>query len=61
MPSYSRIDDLPAKELASLIANDTGRLTEEQATAVEDFIRRIGGIENAWLAIDMLNDLEWSA
>jgi len=53
-----RIDDLPAVELKALLATDPDELPESVNGAIRDFVQRIGGIENAHLAVAMLEELE---
>ena len=53
-----RVEDLPPNEIRELLAAERNDLTEQEAVALGDFIYRIGGVENAVLAIDLLDDLE---
>jgi len=53
-----RIDDLPAEQLQAALAVDRDELPEEEAQAIEEFLARIGGWENAILAVEMLGELE---
>ncbi len=53
-----RLDDLPAEELLVALTTDPRDLLDEERFAVNDFIERIGGRENALLAAQMLCDLE---
>jgi len=53
-----RIDNLPASELRLALSVAPEELPEEETLAVEDFIRRIGGRENAMRAIALLEKLE---
>jgi hypothetical protein len=53
-----RIDDLPPAELRHLLEMDPDDLPEPGAAELRDFLDRIGGIENAWLAIRVLEQLE---
>lgn len=52
---------LAADEIAELLAMDGSDLTEEQAAALRDFIRQIGGLENAYNAVELLSQLEKAA
>jgi hypothetical protein len=52
------IDDLPVAELKALLAMDPAELPEPGPAAILDFVDRIGGIENARLAIEMLEAIE---
>ena len=53
-----RIDNLPAEELKAALSVDPAELPEEEALAVEDFVRRIGGRENAMAAVQLLEEIE---
>lgn len=53
-----RIDDLPAEQLQAALAVDRDELPEEEARAIEEFLARIGGWENAILAVELLGELE---
>jgi hypothetical protein len=57
MTPVQQVDNWPAEVLKAALV-DYGELTAEQAQAVRQFIHRIGGIENALLAIDLLVELE---
>jgi len=61
MSRLYRIEDMSSDEIRELLASDGKDLTELEAVALRDFIDRIGGIENAVLAIDFLDDLEKAA
>ena len=61
MPSPLRIQNLPAAEMAALLARDCSELTKQQVSALREFIEDIGGIENAYAAIEMLSELENTA
>ena len=52
------IDDLPAAQIKALVQTDPGQLPAPVAAAVGDFIERIGGLENARLALQMLEQIE---
>jgi hypothetical protein len=54
-----RIDNLPAEELKMALSVHPDELLEEEAVAVENFIRRIGGRENAMAAVKLLEHIEW--
>jgi hypothetical protein len=56
-----RVEDLASDEIRELLAADGNDLTDQEAVALRDFIYRIGGIENAVLAIDLLDELERAA
>ena len=56
-----RVEDLASDEIRELLAAEGNDLTEQEAVALRDFIYRIGGIENAVLAIDFLDGLEKAA
>lgn len=53
-----RIDDLPAEQLQAALAVDRDELPAEEALAIEEFVARIGGRENAILAVELLGELE---
>ena len=55
------IDDLTAQEIQTVLAAQVDDLSDEQALALRDFIERIGGIENATAAVEMLSRLEDAA
>lgn len=61
MSSSLLIDNLPAELLRAVVNAESGQLTQEQAFEVYQFIERIGGVENAELAADMLCSLESDA
>jgi hypothetical protein len=61
MPRTIQIQDLPAEEIAALLAKSGSTLTREQIVALQEFIDGIGGVENAWTAVDMLSQLEDAA
>jgi hypothetical protein len=53
-----RIDDLPAEQIRAALSVDPTELPFQEALAIEDFLDRIGGIENALRAVEMLETLE---
>jgi len=53
-----RIDSLPADQIRAALSVDLDELPEEEAFAIQDFIQRIGGRENAFLAVEMLEEIE---
>lgn len=55
------IDDLTTDELAELLADDGAHVSPQQAAALRQFVEDIGGIENAMLAIDTLQELKKAA
>ena len=57
MSETIRIEDLTPEEI-QLALEEAGR---ERRQAVQDFVDRIGGLENARLAIRMLERLERAA
>lgn len=61
MEEEYRIEDMRADEIAELLAEDIDDLSEQQAEALRDFIQRIGGIETALEAIEMLAEIERAA
>ena len=61
MSNHIRIQDLAADEIAELLATEGSDLTEEQAADLQDFITRVGGLENAYSAVQMLSQSEKAA
>ena len=61
MSSIIRIQDLPAKEIAALLAKNDTDVTRQQAAAIRDFVEDIGGLENARAAVQMLSQLRDAA
>lgn len=61
MSDHIRIQDLPADEIAELLAMQGSDLTERQAADLRDFVARVGGLENAYSAVEMLSQLEEAA
>ena len=57
MSQDTRIEDMSPAAIAQLLAVPDYLLNEDQATAVCDFVDRIGGIENAWLAVELLSQI----
>jgi hypothetical protein len=53
-----RLDDLSGVELQALLASDPATLPVEDQYAMRDFAERIGGMENAWLAANLIAQLE---
>jgi hypothetical protein len=58
---HPRIEDLSVDELKAVLVAAVDDLTEEQIQAIENFIDRVGGLDNATLAIEMLSHLEKAA
>lgn len=56
-PMPISIDRLPLEELQAVLSVDPHDLDEELACAVQDFVDRIGGRENARLAVEMLQQM----
>lgn len=52
------LDNLPAEQLLAALLTDPRDLLDEERFAVNDFIQRIGGRENALRAAQMLCGLE---
>ena len=61
MPAKLRIQDLPAEEIAELLAESDKEVTRQQAEALRDFIEDIGGMDNACAAVEMLSQLRDAA
>jgi hypothetical protein len=53
-----QIDNLPADQLRMALSVNLYELPEEEALAVRDFIRRIGGRQNAMAAVDLMEEIE---
>lgn len=56
-----RIEDLATEDLANLLRARGDELSDDEAEAVQDFVARVGGIENALLAIEMLTRIDRAA
>jgi hypothetical protein len=61
MADIPRLQDLSAAEIKAALASTGDDLTDEQVLAIREFVVRVGGVENARLAVDMLADLERAA
>ena len=61
MPSQHRIQYVPAKEIAKLLARKGLRLTPDQVADLQAFIDEIGGIDNADADVEMPRELEAAA
>ncbi len=61
MDEEIEIQDLAADEIRELLLVDGSELSEQQASALKQFIQDIGGMENALAAIAMLDSLEEAA
>ena len=61
MSSIIRIQDLPAEEIAALLAKDGSDVSPQQVVALQEFIEDIGGMENACAAVEMLSQLRRAA
>ena len=61
MPDHVRIQDLSAREIAALLARSSENVPNEHAGSLRNFINDIGGIENAYAAVEMLSELENTA
>lgn len=61
MSSIIRIQDLPAEEIAALLAKDGSDVSPSQVVALQGFIEDIGGMENACAAVEMLSQLRRAA
>jgi len=55
MDDEIEIQDLAADEIRELLLVDGSELSEQQAAALKEFIRDIGGMENALAAVAMLD------
>ncbi len=61
MAAEIRIQDMTADEIADFLGAEGNYLTEEQAAALHEFIDEVGGLENAYAAVDMLSQLNKAA
>ena len=61
MTNPLRVHELSAEALAAALTSLDSDTTPEQLLAIEQFVERIGGIENARLAIEMLSQIERAA
>jgi len=61
MSSIIRVQDLPADEIAALLAQRGSEVSPQQAIALQEFIQEIGGVENARSAVEMLKQLRNAA
>ena len=61
MPYEIRVQDLSAMEMAEILAAEGSELTADEAAALQKFIEDIGGLENAYAAVEMLGELEQAA
>ena len=61
MSAKLRIQDLPAEEIAELLAKSDKEGTRQQAIALRGFIEDIGGMDNACAAVEMLGKLNRAA
>jgi hypothetical protein len=61
MSDEIRVQDLAADEIAELLAAEGSDLTDEQAAALQEFIEKVGGLENAISAVEMLSEIEKAA
>ena len=57
-PVAMPIDGLSVNELRLALSAEVDELPEREALAITDFIERIGGRENAMLAVEMLEEAE---
>ena len=55
-----QIDNLPVAEIKKLLGADAN-LSDAQIAAIQSFLQRVGGIENAKRAVEMLGHLEKKA
>ena len=61
MAAEIRIQDMTTDEIADFLRAEGNHLTEEQAAALQEFIDGVGGLENAYAAVDMLSQLNKAA
>jgi hypothetical protein len=53
-----RIEDLHPDAMLAMLTARAADLSDAQAEQVDEFIVRIGGMENAWRAIEILSEIE---
>lgn len=58
MGAEFRLSNLSARDIHALLFADRATLTEEQAGALERFITRAGGLEQAKQIVDLLIEME---
>ena len=58
MTDPMHIQDMTAAQISQLLMANDCELTAGQATALGEFVERIGGMENAWTAVKMLGEME---
>jgi hypothetical protein len=56
-----RLQDLPTAQIAEFLSKHESDLNEAQNAAVRQFVEDIGGLENAYAAVEMLSELEDAA
>jgi hypothetical protein len=61
MSNTIRIQDLPADQIAALLAQRDTDVTARQAVAIREFVADVGGIQNALAAVEMLRQLRDAA
>jgi hypothetical protein len=61
MDDEIEIQDLEAYEIRELLLDQGSEVDEEQAAAIKQFIEDIGGLENAFAAVAMLDGLQEAA
>jgi len=61
MSQSVRVQDMMPDEIAELLAAEDCDLIEGQALARQEFIEHIGGIENAYNAVEILRKLDMAA
>ncbi len=57
----SCIDHFSAREIRAALDADDSDMSEEDVIALQDFVHRIGGLENAQRAIEMLEEIDRAA
>jgi hypothetical protein len=56
-----RLEDLPTVEIKAALCASGEELSDDQILAIREFVIRVGGLENARLAVEMLAELERAA
>ena len=58
MDRPTRLEDLCAADLKAALAASCDSLTDDQLLAITAFIDRVGGVQNARHAVEMLSRME---
>ena len=52
------IEELPAEEIKAVLETDPSMASQQERLAIETFLERVGGMENANLAARLLGEVE---